>query len=196
MAKDTLKAQLERLVGRPAGPLLSALIELRLRNDCFDGLVAPTKWSKAMRKRFEDDAGLIIIGELAHGFFGPLKSRLGKTIDSSPMVYADKQGLPTEIAGRNLAELLGIWAFIPDFFNLYPNTAHEFDELHEELLGDSADNPELAKDVDAVLALPGVRRVKSGRELRKLLNELVVVANEVWPDEKVKPSRRSGRASR
>lgn len=79
---------------------------------------------------------------------------------------------------------MSIWAFIPDFFVLYQSTSDELDELHRELLSADDADPDLQADVRAVLKLPGVKKLTSGKRVRALLNELVALANELWPDEK------------
>ena len=80
----------------------------------------------------------------------------------------------------NLGQLLSVWAFAPDFFKLGATTAKQWSLLHREQLGSEGD-PELRKEIAAVLQLPGVRDLKSGAEVAKLLGPSRTLSLELWP---------------
>jgi hypothetical protein len=186
---QTLGANLEALAGRPLGPTLAALVELNPRNDWMRGLHSRSSSTTSLRRRLETDHGVVVLGELAHGYFGPHRDRLGATLDAGVMVYCDKQGLPPEVIGRDLAECLSIWAYVPDFFELRGMDAEKLDELHAELVADAdpEGEGELLADREAILRLPGVRRLRSGAEVRNALDACLSIARELWPDEPRRP---------
>jgi hypothetical protein len=139
---------------------LTALLELAPYDDYL--MVRADEVDDEQRRRLLDDHQMVVIGRTANGYFGPVRSLLGATIDATPVAWVDRQGGDPELAGKDLASFLAIVHFFPDFFGLTSDAA-TWDENHRDFTPDDTAKWELLGK------LPGVRSLKRSTEVVRLL---------------------------
>lgn len=156
--------------GRPLGPTLSALLAVAPYTDHFglfpDETDAFEEATRTARENLAETHGIIGLGRASVNHFGVIASRLGKTIDASPIGYVDRHGGEPAVAAQDLAAFLRIVHFQPDILILDSVTAADTDKAHAEFrAGLSGERTAW----DKLSTIPGVRALASGSELVALV---------------------------
>lgn len=162
---ERVKQQIETTCQRPLGPTLTALLTLE---PCDYLSVSPDEAPKSTAERLRADHGIIVLGRTANGYFGVIETELRATVDASPIAYADRQGMPPELAAIHLGEFLGLLAFFPDFFQLRPFATNEW-EADRKTFWEGRDDDEDLETIRALEAQPGVTSAKTAAVLSERL---------------------------
>lgn len=166
-AKRALAEHLRAACGdRPLGETLDALLALAPRTETLRVHATDDAVAADVRHALLENYGVVALGRAANGYFGVVASKVGKTIDATPVAYADREGLVPEVAARNLPAFLSLWAFAPDFFSLEQD-ADEWEDLHDDYFEDP--EPEDLALLAKVVALPDVDALDGGDDAARIV---------------------------